>query len=289
MKSPIHAYDRAVIGGDMRQVYLAEELTQLKKQVCHYALCKEPREGHRTESLFHACQATPVIICPIPFSKNGDDLNQSASAQALPIEQLLSHLSPGQTLFAGCIPKRFRGLAEEKGVRVHDLMENVQLALFNTLATAEGAICEAIKRSPVNLHHSACAVLGYGKCGRTLAAYLKGMFCSVHVYSDQPGECAQAALVADQTGDLEAFDVQVKAFDFVFNTIPAPVLGEETLRKMKQSVTIIDIASAPGGVDFAAAQEQGLDAVLCPGLPGKYAPFSSARAVREAIERILKE
>jgi dipicolinate synthase subunit A len=50
-------------------------------------------------------------------------------------------------------------------------------------------------------------------------------------------------------------------------------------------VTIIDIASAPGGVDFSAAQKMGISAFLCSGLPGKYAPASSASAIQKIIEK----
>ena len=78
-------------------------------------------------------------------------------------------------------------------------------------------------------------------------------------------------------------------YDFIFNTIPALVLTAPLLKKMKPQVTIIDIASAPGGVDFAAASELNLCARLAPGLPGKYAPASSARAIKETIEIMLKE
>ncbi len=288
MKSPCYDHDLAVIGGDMRQVYLVEMFVQSGKQVCHHALCQATDKGHCIDTLSEVCSAAPYIICPIPFGKNGNVL-QSAPQQALRIDQILDHLSPGQAFFAGCIPGDFRKEAEEKGVRVYDLMEDTQLALFNTLATAEGAVCEAIKRSPVNLHHSSCAVLGYGKCGSTLTAYLKGMFCHVYAVSDQADERAKAALIADQAGDLEAFGECASAFDFVFNTIPSLVVDTRTLGKMKRSVTIVDIASAPGGIDHAAAEELGLSSVLCPGLPGKYAPSSSAGAIKEVIDRILKE
>lgn len=286
MESLCYAYDFAVIGGDMRQVYLAGELARDGRKVCHYALCQETACGYQADLLSQACDLAPSIICPIPMSKNGN-ICQSALSQALPIEQLLAHLRPGQTFFAGCVPDGFKEEAIGRGVRVVDLMEDTGLALFNTLATAEGAICEAIKRSPINLHKSRCAVLGYGKCGCTLVSYLKGMFCQVQVFSEQDGERARAALVADGAGDLSALEKSAGDYDFIFNTIPARVVDAGILGKMKPSVTIIDIASAPGGVDLAAAEGAGRDAVLCPGLPGKYAPSSSAGAIKEVIEKVL--
>lgn len=288
-----YQYDYSVIGGDIRQVYLVEELAQHTNRICCYALCSSPNERHcssvsvyEAASLTESCSASPCIVCPIPFSRNGPFLNQSAFDENLSIYQLLSNLRPGQSFFAGCIPDDFKATAEEIGVHVFDLMSDPSLSLFNTIATAEGAICEAIKRSPINLHQSSCAILGYGRCGRTLSHYLKGMFCNIYVASIQAEECAQAALIADKTGTLQNFGSCVGEFDFIFNTIPSMVVPSRLLEKMKSSVTIIDIASAPGGVDFTAARELGISAVLCPGLPGKYAPVSSARAVKETIEKI---
>ena len=45
----------------------------------------------------------------------------------------------------------------------------------------EGAIMEAIKMQPINLHKSRCLVLGYGRCAKVLAAKLKGMDAQVTV------------------------------------------------------------------------------------------------------------
>ena len=50
---------------------------------------------------------------------------------------------------------------------------------------------------------------------------------------------------------------------------------------------ILDMASAPGGVDYEACKELGISAALLPGLPGKYAPASSAEILAEKIERTL--
>ena len=283
-------YDYAVIGGDMRQVYLAEELAHHQNRVIYYALMAAPDERRCSDasyvapaaSLEEALSSSNCIICPIPFSKNG--VNQNVLDKDISLSSLSELLRAGQSFFAGCISGEFENAALDTGVSVHDFMKDEALAVYNTIATAEGAVCEAIQRSSQNLHRSQCAVLGYGKCGSTLVSYLRGMFCYVYACSDQPKERALAGTVTDKTGSLEEFAACAGEFDFVFNTIPAKVLTAEILNTMKSSVTIIDIASAPGGVDYAEARHLGLNAVLCPGLPGKYAPSSSAKAVKRVIE-----
>lgn len=291
MKYP--EYDYAVIGGDMRQVYLAEELAHHTNRICHFALLREPEQSCCSKDAlvasmdsFDELGMASCIICPIPFCKNGTFLNQSAYEEDMSMRTLFSNLRPGQTFFAGCIPEAFRTAAMKKGVRVYDLMQDVSLSYFNTIATAEGAICEAIANSICNLHQSRCAVLGYGKCGRMLVQDLKGMSCQVQSFSDEEEELSQACLTADRTGSLSDFGMLAGEFDFIFNTVPAPVISANLLSAMRKNVTIIDIASSPGGVDFEAAKKLGINARLCPGLPGRYAPSSSAKAIKEVIERI---
>lgn len=288
-------FDFAVIGGDLRQVYLAEELVNLRNRVIHYALIKLPKQLSlnafpvKSSSLETAISSARCIICPIPFSRDGLYLNQNALEKPLPLDELLDMLQPEQTFFAGNIPAEFETAANQKNIFTYDIMKNNSLAMFNTIATAEGAICEAIQKSPRNLHHSKCAVLGYGRCGRTITTYLKGTFCNVSVFSRDTDELALAGTMADNTISLSELKKHANKFDFIFNTIPAKVLTDSILRKMKSSVTIIDIASAPGGVDYEAAQKQGINASLCLGLPGKYSPYSCAKSIINVIENNLKE
>lgn len=281
-------YDYSVIGGDLRQVYLAEELSHSSQVIC-YALANVPDKCISASSLEDAIHLANCVICPIPFSKDGLYLNQNSLTNPLTLDSVLNLLESGHTFFAGCIPDDFRITATEKGVFTYDLMKNNSLAIYNTLATAEGAICEAIQKSPQNLHHSKCAILGYGKCGRTLASYLNGMFCDVYVFSIDTDELAWADTFANRALELSALADYADEFDFVFNTIPVKVLTDEILSKMHSKVTIIDIASYPGGVDYASARKRNINAFLCLGLPGKYSPYSCAKAIKNVIESNIKE
>jgi dipicolinate synthase subunit A len=279
-----YSYDYAIIGGDMRQSYLVKELSA-QSSVAYYALSTPPILGEQFSSLSAICEQSACIIAPIPLSKDGVSLNQSTYEETLPLQELLSHLQSGQLFFAGCIPKEFESAAKQKGVIVFDFMKNSSLAIFNSIATAEGAICEAIQHSPINLHGSVCAVLGYGKCGQTLAKFLQNFSTKLYIVDVKIEELAKAHLLTEHVGTMEDCERWIGNFDFIFNTIPSLVLSSDLLMNTKPDVTIIDIASAPGGVDFSAAQKMGISAFLCSGLPGKYAPASSASAIRKIIEK----
>ena len=53
-------------------------------------------------------------------------------------------------------------------------------------------------------------------------------------------------------------------------------MPKEVMARVSCDSLVIDIASVPGGVDFQAAKKAGIPVIHALGLPGKYAPKSSA-------------
>ena len=82
---------------------------------------------------------------------------------------------------------------------------------------------------------------------------------------------------------------ELDRFDLIFNTVPALIFDADRLQEVKEDCVLLDLASAPGGVDMVAAKQIGRRAVCAPGLPGKVAPRSAAAAIRDSIYHILEE
>ena len=105
-------YDYAVIGGDMRQVYLTEELADPSRRICYYALSASPKEGHcsptayltNAATLQEACNVSSQLICPIPLSTDGTHLNQRVLTDGLTLQQLLDELHAGQLFLPELFP-----------------------------------------------------------------------------------------------------------------------------------------------------------------------------------------
>ena len=185
---------------------------------------------------------------------------------------------PVSLCLPGVIPPSFKKTKPPKITSLFlDYADDISLPVYNSISTAEGAICEAILHSPFNLHKSRCAVLGFGKCGHSIVYRLKGLSANVSVFTDNAEESARASVIADKSFPLKSLSDHAGDFRFIFNTVPAQFINEETLKNVDLSALIIDIASSPGGVDYDAAQRLGISALHCLGLPGKYAPASSAR------------
>ena len=271
-------FDFTIMGGDQRQVWLARLLADRGFRICQYELPEGlPKDQYPLCSCTEeALTCSSFILAPLPLSSH---------IFSIPVSEFSSFLSEDQIFIAGKIPSCFRDPATKQGIPFFDYMEDESLTLYNTIATAEGVVTLAALNSPRNLHKSQCLVLGYGKCGRRLAALLTGMFCHVTVCARNPAALAEASLSVPQVIDFSSLPdaLEHATFDFIFNTIPAPVFGKACLRLLNSQTAIFDIASAPGGIDFASAAQLGISARLCPGLPGKYAPLSSAQAMEKMI------
>lgn len=132
-------------------------------------------------------------------------------------------------------------------------------------------------------HGSECLVLGYGVCARILADKLRGLSANVTVCARAATARAQAASMGYRVTDFDGLNNRLRNSEFIFNTVPAKVLTERQLIQIPYDAIIIDIASAPGGIDWAAATRLERKALHCLGLPGHYAPKSSATYLADII------
>lgn len=283
-------YDIAVIGGDLRLAYMASVLSERGYKVICYgiAACVEDMDSEHPcsycESLKEAVESADILVAGIPFLKK-ERIFAMEELEDLRPERLYQYMRKGQCLFAGVIPADYREKCLEKEVTCFDFMQDEALAVFNAIATAEGAILEAIRNQETNLHGSNCLVLGYGRCGKVLAQKLKGLSAEVTVCCRNEEQLAYADAFGMQTISLHNLEEQVQNYEYIFNTIPQVILRRNILKKMRRDVLMIDLASKEGGIDYHAAKTLGLKAMLCPGLPGKYAPKVSAKGLVDYVER----
>jgi len=163
------------------------------------------------------------------------------------------------------------------------MMDYDEIAIYNSIPTAEGVIYNIIKNTEHTIHNSRIHIMGAGRCGETLAKNLKSLGARVTISSRNPALTARmfesGMQVVKEDRDLLA------NVDIIVNTVPAMVLDEEKLNYVEKSVYIADIATAPGGVDFEYAQKRGINAQLLPALPGIVAPTTSAKYLANFIKR----
>ncbi len=284
-------YDIGIFGGDKRLAYMAASFHEKGFTVATYNTSEPVSHTRCTplsslKELFDSCR---LLVGPVPMSRDMVNITAANPAKDLTLACVAQYLTKEHLLFAGSIPSALVQVCIEKEVTYYDLMKSERVTVLNAIATAEGAILEAISASDINLHGSKCLVLGYGRCAKVLAAKLKALDAKVLIAarSVEALACAEAAGLATVT--LPYMKCVINSCDYIFNTIPSLVLTKDCLDYANKNVTIIDIASAPGGVDFEYAAELKLNAKLCLGLPGKVAPRTSADILVTEICSLIKE
>jgi dipicolinate synthase subunit A len=284
-------FDIGIFGGDLRQVYMTYAFLGKGYTVATYGLAEPVTHDNCSpestlNDLFDKCK---VLIGPIPMSRDMISITSINTPLDLTIAHVAYLLTKEHILFGGAIPSPITELCVARNISCYDLMSNEKITILNAIATAEGTIMEAIAGSDRNLHGSNCLVLGYGRCAKVLAQKLKAMDARVTVAARSLEALAQADAAGHQGVHLPNIKCILPSYHYIFNTIPSLVLDQDCLELVDKNVTIIDIASAPGGVDFAYAKQNKLNAKLCLGLPGKVAPRTSADILVTEINGLIKE
>ncbi|MCR5207523.1 MAG: hypothetical protein K6C14_03495 [Eubacterium sp.] len=174
------------------------------------------------------------------------------------------------------------------GSNIFDYTKEEEFAVKNAYLTAEGALSLAISESGKSLINSSVLILGYGRIGKALHRYLNAFTARITVCARRSGAAALAEAAGAATVRFEDLKGNMN-YDFIFNTVPHPVLGSGELYSVKGGALIIDLASFPGGVDVQLADYLKLRLITARSLPSRYSPASAGKVVGETAERIIKE
>lgn len=287
-------FDIAVIGGDQRLAYMVPDFQKQGHRVLCYGTEKirECKDVIWAGSLKEAVESADIVAAGIPLAK-GDRIFSSGDFPDMELQELSRFLKKGQMFFAGVIPEEFRMHCQDNGICCYDFMACESLAVFNAIATAEGAVLEAIKNQPTNIHGSRTLILGYGRCAKVLGQKLKALDAQVTICCRSVEARGWAEAFGLRGISFTQLEQEISDFEYIYNTVPAVVLQGEVLKKIRKDALVLELASKSGGIDREAAQVEEIRIVQCPGLPGKYAAKVSgeklAGFVMETIGKQLEK
>ena len=212
-----------------------------------------------------------AVVLPLPKGKYAD---------------LKRCYKKGQLFIAGMTDEAIEAEAKAQEWRMKRVMEDETFLMENAILTAEGAVYKAMCARKGALCRCRCLVAGYGRIGKALTGMLRGLGSDVTVAARR--EAARRAAGDNSVDMLQMADVAGK-MDMVFNTVPSVIFTEEILKTMQKDVVLMELASAPYGMDMEAAVRQGLNVQIEGGLPGRYCPRDAAKAWMDFIERSVRE
>lgn len=276
-----------VIAGDRRMVTLSNALASLSYDVTSYGHDKVEIDQtvRRENNIFDAVCDADAVVLPVPVSKDCDTVYSPLSQTEIKLSDLMQCIDKKTLVFVPKIIDQIRSF----DLKYINYMKDNSLILQNARLTAEATLCELIKNTEKSLLNEKILVIGNGNVGKAVSLTLKKFGADVTVSARKEYDFAYISNMGLKVANTEKIHKIIGNYSFVINTVPALVIGEKELKKIQKGALIIDLASKPGGVDYCAAEQIGVDARLLLGLPGKYMPITAGRILANTVLRLMGE
>lgn len=266
-------YKYLVLGGDLRNVKLAQMLVDDGNKVYSFGQDKsdEILDDGRIEkchTLKEAIDKSQIIIAPVPFSSNEEFINAPFSHDKIMIDELMKS-NKSKMFISGSLKDNIKDELQNKYLEVIDIMKRDDLAILNTIATAEGTVEVAIKNTDKILQGSRVLILGFGRVGKIVASKFSKMSALVTCAARKTSDLAWIKAYGYNSLNINDMIYDLNEFDIIINTVPQTIIKERELKHMDSEVLLIDLASQPGGIDGKMAINMGLKYIWALALPRK--------------------
>lgn len=127
----------AVVGGDVRQAYLAELLHEAGHTVRTFALERRPAADCTAVSDLQAClDDARAVILPMPVQTGDGSLNAPLANAQHTIGDVLDAIPAGTLTLAGAVPFSVHARAVQNGLTLIDYLSREELAIRNAVPAA---------------------------------------------------------------------------------------------------------------------------------------------------------
>jgi len=282
-----------VIGGDARQLEVIRHLSELDASVTliGFEQLQNQYSGViRGKLAPDTLKSADALILPAVGTDDEGIVTAIFSSEELRLtDEHIANLPKHAVIYTGMAKPYLRQLCAAHKIRLVELFDRDDVAIYNSIPSAEGAVMMAIQNTDITIHGSNCIVLGLGRTGLTLARTLQGMGARLKVGVRRAEHFARAHEMGFHPFYLKDLVKQVTDTDLLFNTIPTMIVTAQIIANMPNRAVIIDLASSPGGTDFRFAEKRGIKALLAPGLPGIVAPKTAGRIIANVLGQLILE
>jgi dipicolinate synthase subunit A len=283
----------AIIGGDMRQLEVISKCIDMDASVFLFGFENLERQyiGAEKKSLSpENLQDADAIILPIVGTDDQGHVESIFTSEALILtDEHMLKLPKGTKIYTGMANSYLKSLCHKHNRELVELLDMDDVAIYNSIPTAEGALMMAIQNTDITIHGCTSIVLGLGRVGLTMARVLDALGSKVRVGVRKQEHVARIVEMGMEPFELKDLQHHVKDIDLIFNTIPTMIVTSQIIAQMPHRAVIIDLASKPGGTDFRFAEKRGVKALLAPGLPGIVAPKTAGRIIASTLTRLILE
>ncbi|KUO52266.1 MAG: hypothetical protein APF76_04315 [Desulfitibacter sp. BRH_c19] len=295
MRKDLDGLTITMVYGDKRDIYLAKRLIEINANLLlvgfdrnEVALnFKELKRVQFFQNLIEPAKKTDIFILPIPGVDNQGFVKTTTKNSFQLTQEVVKSFKSHTLILVGIVSPYLLDLKEQHNLNLIETAELNDLSILNSIPSAEGALAKAMELTKITIHNSNSMVIGFGRVGITLARMLKGLGANTFVAARNIEQLARALEMNCHVLDLNDIEKKLQEMDIIFNTVPALILPKERLKLLNKNCVIIDLASAPGGLDYNAADELGIRSYLAPGLPGRVAPITAGNILGTVYPRVI--
>ncbi|TBL77780.1 dipicolinate synthase subunit DpsA [Paenibacillus thalictri] len=282
-----------VIGGDARQLEVINNFSELDASVTLIGFDNLQNQfGGIAKAVLtpEALSNIDAVILPAVGTDDNGNVESIFSTEELQLQaEHIQALPKHAKIYTGMAKTYLKKLCAAYSIGLVELFDRDDVAIYNSIPTAEGAIMMAIQNTDITIHGSLSMVLGFGRTGVTVARSLQGLGAVVKVGVNRPEYYARALEMGFKPFYTKDLYEHVAGIDLLFNTIPSMIVTAQIIANIPHRALIIDLASKPGGTDFRFAEKRGVKAMLAPGLPGIVAPKTAGRIMADTLTRLILE
>lgn len=279
----------AVIGGDKRQIAMAESILSDGYNVYTSGFeTIELKKGIIKTTTSEAISKCKYVILPLPVLGKDLCLNAPYADEKVKIDDNFARYMYGKKVFCGMAGKLMSTSNIWNDINLYDYSKREEFAINNAVPTAEGAIEIAMHEYSGTINGSRCLVAGFGRIGKVLCRMLEGMGAKVTVSARKTKDLAWINVLGYNSILTSKIGCKNR-YDIIFNTIPSMIFDSHTLAKSAGDAIVIDLASSPGGVDFKAAKRLKIKAISALSLPGKVAPKAAGEIIKNTVYNMIEE
>jgi dipicolinate synthase subunit A len=281
-----------IVGGDVRQIEVAKIISDQGTKVSLVGFTQVSDDSiEKIKCDFQEIDYSRVdaILVPVSGIDNEGRVDARYSNEDIALtKENLENTPEHCVIYTGIKTPYLTKLMETTGRKVVPMFARDDMAILNSIPTAEGTLKVAIEHTDIMIHGSTVMVLGYGRVGKTIARLFDAVGAKVLVGARKEADLARIIEVGLTPFQLKNLAAEMENVDICINTIPHMILTPEVLDKMNRDTLIIDVASKPGGTDFEYAKEKGIKALLELGIPGKVAPKSAGAIIAKVLVELLE-
>lgn len=282
----------AVIGGDGRYLELIRQLQMLPETTIILVGFDKLEQGFtglkQSDLKDLEVNNLDAVILPITGTDMNGEVEAVFSEQQIHLsKEWFQQLPKSALVFTGITNDYLTTATSEATVKLIPLLNRDDVAIYNSIPTAEGTIMMAIEHTDYTIHSSRVIVVGFGRVGQTVANKFSALGAIVSVSARSIKELARITEMGLTAIPLSKLSYFTNECDLLINTVPAPVLKQDSIQELPPHALIIDLASKPGGTDFDYAEKRGIQAILSKSLPGIVAPKTAGKILADVIKQFL--